>query len=260
MQGDFGVPDWPPASVSIVRPTKPTLKQRLGYWVFDRLHLSRFFFDQARTELAAAGLRWKYFLLPWRRRERKRLLTLQGAYVNVACGPGVAPALVNIDLFPCAPDVVGWDCRWSLPFADDSVAGIRAEQFVEHLEPREELRAFFGACRRTLRPGGVLRIIVPDAERYLRAYCEGGMERFRELAVVEPLPDDLPTRMDVVNHIFHQWHEHRWGYDYETLEHRLKSAGFREIRRSSFRESAAPPLAVDLEHHRPYSLYVEAVK
>ena len=46
----------------------------------------------------------------------------------------------------------------------------------EHIEPREELPRFLGDCHRALEPGGVLRIIVPDAERYLQAYCQGGLE------------------------------------------------------------------------------------
>jgi hypothetical protein len=73
-------------------------------------------------------------------------------------------------------------------------------------------------------------------------------------------PDDLPTRMDVVNHIFHQWHEHRWGYDLETLAHRLTRAGFGQVERMSYQCSIDPLLAQDREQHAPYSLYVDAVK
>ena len=180
--------------------------------------------------------------------------------VNAACGPHVAPGFVNLDINETVRGVVPWDCRRTLPFSDATVAGIRAEQFVEHLEPREDLPRFFADALRVLRPGGVLRVIVPDAEAYLRAYCRNDLEGFRELAVPDPFPADLPTRMDVVNHIFHQWHEHRWAYDFETLERRLREAGFGRIERMRYRESRDPRLACDLDVHAPYSLYVDATK
>jgi predicted SAM-dependent methyltransferase len=167
---------------------------------------------------------------------------------------------VNIDLRASHPDVVALDCRRRLPFGDQSIAGIRAEHFFEHLEPREEVPAFLAECRRVLVDGGVLRIIVPDTERYLRAYCRDDLSGFRDLSVPLPFPDDLPTRMDVVNHTFHQWHEHRWGYDLETLVHRLQSSGFARVTKMGFRSSIDPELASDREEHAPYSLYVDAVK
>ena len=155
---------------------------------------------------------------------------------------------------------MGWDCRRRLPLADGSAAGIRAEHFVEHLEPREHLPAFLEDCRRALRPGGVLRIIVPDAERYLMAYCRADLLGFWDLEVPNPFPDDLPTRMDVINHVFHQWHEHRWAYDFEALEHRLRAAGFTRVDRAAYNSSRDPKLGQDRDVHAPYSLYVEAIK
>jgi hypothetical protein len=75
-----------------------------------------------------------------------------------------------------------------------------------------------------------------------------------------PVLFGLPTRMDVINHVFHSWHEHRWAYDFETLSHRLRAAGFTEIARAAFGRSLLPALAQDRPHRAPYSLYVEAVK
>jgi predicted SAM-dependent methyltransferase len=237
-----------------------TLKQRFGRWLFARMPVTRFLFDQLRGEADATLMRLGNSLLPWRRRRFAELRRRRDLLVNVACGPYVLAEFVNLDLFPCRSEVVGWDCRRSLPLADGSARGIRVEHFVEHLEPREELPAFLRDSFRVLRPGGVLRIAVPDAERYLRAYCSPDLSGFHELGVPDPLPSDLPTRMDVVNHIFHQWHEHRWGYDFETLAHRLRSAGFDRIERSEYKVSHRAALAQDRNEHAPYSLYVEAIK
>ena len=106
----------------------------------------------------------------------------------------------------------------------------------------------------------MLRIIVPDTERYLQAYCRGDLSGFWELEVPNPFPADLPTRMDIINHVFHQWHEHRWAYDFETLVHRLNAAGFTRVERSAYLQSRDPRLAQDRDVHAPYSLYVEAIK
>jgi predicted SAM-dependent methyltransferase len=236
-----------------------TVRQRVGAWVFPRLPITRFLFDQLRLELNALGTRASYRCLPWRRARLRVARSMHDVLLNVACGPHVQPDFLNIDLFPCEADVFPWDCRRSLPLANQAAAAVRAEHFVEHLDPREELPAFLAAARRVLRPGGVLRIVVPDAERYLRAYCDDEPDAFRQLGVPNPFPQDLPTRMDVVNHVFHQWHEHRWAYDFAALAHRLRVAGFARVERMSFMVSLDPRLACDRDVHAPYSLYVDAV-
>ena len=241
-------------------PESPTRKQRLGRWLFQRLPITRFLFDLLRDEVAAALVRVQNAWLPGRRRRLRRLRAQRDLRVNVACGPQVLPGFVNLDLRRASSEVIAWDSRRSLPVSDGAARGIRAEQFVEHLETREELPAFLRDCHRALASGGVLRVIVPDTERYLRAYCRGDLTGFRELDVPNPFPEDLPTRMDVINHVFHQWHEHRWAYDFETLVHRLSAAGFTTVERSAYQRSRDSQLANDRDVHAPYSLYVEAVK
>jgi predicted SAM-dependent methyltransferase len=237
----------------------PTIKQRIGRVIFPRLPITRFLFDQLRFEANAWIVRGQNALLPGRRRRLRQIRAMRHLLVNVACGPQILEGFINVELVG-PPPRVRWDCRTSLPVADGSAAGIRVEHFFEHIEPREHVPAFLNDCRRALEPGGVLRVIVPDAERYLRAYCAPGLDALREMAVPIPFPDDLPTRMDVINHVFHSWHEHRWAYDFETLSHRLRAAGFTIVERSAFRESRLPALAQDRDQHAPYSLYVEAVK
>ena len=244
-------PDLRPAS---------TLKKRVGSFLFARLPVTRFLFDILRDEVNSTVVRAKNAVLPWRRRRLARLRAGRDLLVNVACGGHVLGGFVNLDLHPATPAVVGWDSRRTLPLADGSARGIRVEHFVEHLETREELPAFLRECHRALRRAGVLRVIVPDGERYLQAYCRSDLSGFRELDVPDPFPSDLPTRMDVINHMFHQWHEHRWGYDLETLAHRLRQAGFTEVERSVYRQSREAALADDRDVHAPYSLYVDAVK
>jgi len=256
----MGSPSLTTTAGSTTRGHSRTLKHRFRDWLFPRMPITRFLFEQLRTEMNCGKVRLQNSLLPSRRRILRQIRQMREIHANVACGPRPLRGFLNLDLHTLRPEVIPWDCRWDLPFADGSVAGVRAEHFLEHLEPREELPAFLKACWRVLKTGGVLRVIVPDAERYLRAYCRNDLAGFSELAVPMPFPMDLPTRMDVVNHVFHQFHEHRWGYDFETLAHRLHACGFSGVEKTSYQRSLDAELAQDCENHAPYSLYVDAIK
>lgn len=236
-----------------------TIKQRIGKWLFAHMPITRFLFDQLRIE-ANAIIVW--FLNQFWPRQRSRLRQIRkgdNLRVNVACGPHVVPGFVNLDLFGTSPEIVRWDCRQSLPLRDASAIGIRAEQFIEHLEVREELPSFLADCLRALKPGGILRVIVPDTRKYMEGYLQSDLGALEALTWPS-FSDELPTRLDLVNHVFHQYHEHRWAYDFENLKHRLTTAGFKTIVQTAFRQSADPELACDREVHAPYSLYVDAVK
>lgn len=235
-----------------------TIKQCFGRWLIGRLPITRALFDDIRVELCSAALGIRNHVDPWRRQRLRALRKTTGLLVNVACGPQVIEGFVNLDLRASHRSVFEWDCRRTLPFASGSVAGLRAEHFFEHLDPRDEAPRFLAEVRRVLQPGGVVRLIVPDAGRYLEAYVRGNLSGFDALAVPRPFPTDLPTRMDVINHVFHQWGEHRWAYDLETLSHRLVAAGFAAIQHSAFRRGLDLRLADDRDVHASYSLYVDA--
>ena len=237
-----------------------TLKQRLGKSLFAHMPITRFLFDQLRFEInALLVVSFLNRFSPRQRAKLQRIRAQHGVRVNVACGPHIEPGFVNLDLFAASPEVVRWDCRWTLPLRDGTAVGIRAEQFLEHLEVLEELPSFLADCLRVLRPGGVLRVIVPDARRHIEAYLHADVAAFEAL-IWPAFSKELPTKMDVVNHVFHQYHEHRWAYDFENMKHRLETAGFIRIQQMSYRQSNDPALACDREVHAPYSLYVEAFK
>jgi predicted SAM-dependent methyltransferase len=159
-----------------------------------------------------------------------------------------------------------WDCRKSLPFPDSSAKCIFTEHFVEHLDYCEEIPYFLSECHRVLEPGGVIRIIVPDAQKYLQGYCLGGWD---QLAKVRPLGPGLSdihfgskynTKMELLNVVFRQYFEHKFAWDYETLEFALRRYGFPSVHRQSFGQSLLERLALDMPERASESLYVEAVK
>jgi predicted SAM-dependent methyltransferase len=224
-----------------------------------RLPVTRLLVDQVGLELASLATRASYLCLPWRRSKLRDVRTTPDTLVNVACGSHIQPQFLNIDLFPCASSVFAWDCRRSLPLATRTAAGIRAEHFVERLDPRVELPAFLADARRALRPGAVLRIVAADAERYVRAYVGNDAAAFEELVGTHALSHDPPTRMDVLNQIFYHGQRRRWAYDFDTLAQRLRAAGFVRVERMAFKVSLDPRLACDRDRHAAWSLYVDAI-
>src|SRR5665213_1039902 len=115
-----------------------TLKQRIGKWLFAHMPITRFLFDQIRVELNAFWVGFLNVFSPGQRLKLRHIRSGDDLRVNVACGPHVEPGFVNVDLFSASPEVLRWDCRWTLPLKDASATGVRVEHFLEHLEVREE--------------------------------------------------------------------------------------------------------------------------
>ena len=186
--------------------------------------------------------------------------------VNVGPGPYGKAGWVNVDVFKGPLVDCLYDCRKSLPFPDASVRGIFCEHFFEHIDYTEEVPHFLSECHRFLKKDGVLRLILPDAEKYLRAYCNGGWE---ELARVRPLDPEhtdphsnckYNTPMELVNVVFRQGHEHKFAYDFETLRFLLQRYGFSKVVRQEYGTTLMPELCLDLVARASESIYVDARK
>jgi predicted SAM-dependent methyltransferase len=237
-----------------------SLKQQVGRRVIPALGVNGRTFGMLRFEVNAAITRVVGRMSPRARRARRAIAGQSHLKVNVGSGGEGSAGWINIDIGRHHRDqTLAWDIRRSLPFADGQVAMIRAEHVVEHLEFREDIPRFFAEARRVLEPGGHLRIVVPDGERWVRAYASGDQREWNALGCTR-LPDDMPSRMSMLNHVFHQGGEHQFAWDFETMEYALRRAGFEKIYKRAFGESGVNELASDLERHALYSLYVEAVK
>jgi SAM-dependent methyltransferase len=67
--------------------------------------------------------------------------------------------------------VLAHDLRLGIPFPDGHFDAVYHAHLLEHLAPAEAAR-LLAECRRVLRPGGVLRVVVPDLEAIARLYLE----------------------------------------------------------------------------------------
>lgn len=199
-------------------------------------------------------------------RQRRELAGLKHVWVNLGAGAAGRDGWVNVDAFPAPGITLTCDCRGSLPLPDGCALGIFTEHFLEHVDYDREVPGLLADCLRILQPGGVIRIIVPDAERYLRAYCSDGWQELEQLRGLDASHRDpyfqtpLQTKMELVNLLFRQFGEHKFAYDYASLEHALIAAGFTGVQRASFDVSLLAGLAIDTPSREHESLYVEAVK
>lgn len=89
--------------------------------------------------------------------------------LNLGCGSVCHPDWVNLDFIAAVPEVVACDLREPFPFADGSVEACYASHVLEHFS-RQDASKFVLECRRVLRSGGVLRLVVPDLENIAVAY------------------------------------------------------------------------------------------
>jgi predicted SAM-dependent methyltransferase len=169
--------------------------------------------------------------------------------LNVGCGVKRKEGWVNVDLFPTAD--VKTDARRHLPFRENSAVFIYSEHFFEHLEYPEEATGFLRESLRVLGPGGIFSVGIPDVERALRAYADGGFSRE---ALGLPFVDWCETPMQNLNFLFHQGGEHKQLYDFATLEKVLREVGFCHVRRREFDSQ------LDSEDRRAGTMYVDAQK
>lgn len=155
------------------------------------------------------------------------------------------------------------DIRRKLPLKDRSVKYIYCSHVLEHFE-RWQAIEILKECRRVLKVGGWLRLVIPDLRKMVKKYSQNkGSPRapddfFRE--VWGFYKDRQPKNiLDKLKRKFIRGHE--WGYDKENLTVALTEAGFEKIRERKFRQGAVPDLeSLDLEIHRWVSLYMEVQK
>lgn len=213
------------------------------YWILDNMRELRMLLVRIFASLPVQRIKIS-------RLERKGTLRLL-----FGCGETAFPGWVGIDCYLRHNVDLLLDLRRPLPFSDATVSYCYSEHVLEHLRPEEGLRHLRDVLR-VLRPGGVYRIVVPDAVRFFERYLAGD-EAFFRLAF--PWAD---RPMQAIWHIVNWGGDHRNVLDFAELDYMGKQAGFIEVRRSEANRSAIPDLRIDKADAQRIaeSLYVEMVK
>jgi predicted SAM-dependent methyltransferase len=91
--------------------------------------------------------------------------------LQLGCGGRFHAGWTNLDLHPQHSSVRRHDVAAPLPFPSQHFDAVYHAHLLEHL-PRDQAARFLCECFRVLRPGGVLRVVVPDLEQIARMYLE----------------------------------------------------------------------------------------
>ncbi len=178
--------------------------------------------------------------------------------LNIGCGTDYKKGWINIDNNSdnnIEKLDLNWDLRNPLPYDDNSVDFIFHEHFMEHLTVEEGIQSTKDFIR-VLKPGGVLRIATPDLALAVDKYIN--LPISEDPVVKRYKLDFIQTKAERLNMAF-SWWGHKWLYDWEELERRLKEAGCKKIDKSKLRVSKYPELC-HLEIRDNSTLIAEVTK
>jgi predicted SAM-dependent methyltransferase len=186
-------------------------------------------------------------------------------YLHLGCGDYRFEGFLNTDSFANRNVDLNIDLRFPLPLEDGRWRGVYAHHVVEHIG-YEPARQLFRECFRILKPGGTFRVVVPDAEIFLRHYADADAAARRRIFELYPpwVMDDLQlkTPMEMVNYVFRDsvFNQHLFAWDFETLALRLGEAGFKVERAKPGESRDASLSGRDEMGWAQFSLYVDAIK
>lgn len=174
--------------------------------------------------------------------------------LNWGCGDHLGAGWINSDAKRGPGIDMVADIRAGLPLDDDSVDYAVSVHALPELSYREQLPAL-RELRRVLRPGGALRLVLPDLDRAIDAYREGRRDYF------EVPPEEAGSDGGrFISHIL--W----FGYS-RTLftadfgAELLERAGFGGVERCAYRRTGSPfGEIVELDNREGESFYLEARK
>jgi predicted SAM-dependent methyltransferase len=178
--------------------------------------------------------------------------------LHIGAGNNYLLGWLNMDFRSKDPRIVYVNAKEPFPFSNDVFDYIFNEHFFEHLEYPHEAEIFLKECLRIMKPGGVGRIGVPDTEYAIKAYIENNKDYFDTCRKLWH-PQYCTTKMESINFHFRQKGQHKFAYDYETLEKIIIQSGFTDVIKSKYNSSDNEELRVD-NWSIPGTLYVEFKK
>jgi predicted SAM-dependent methyltransferase len=175
------------------------------------------------------------------------------ARLNVGCGPQPAAGWINHDWKPIHGIDLHGDIREGLTLPDHSMDYVVAMHFLQDLL-WGDIPPALRELRRVLRPGGVLRVGLPDLDKAIAAYQRGDAAYFH-------VPDEhargiatkLVTQIIWYGSVFTP-------FTFAVAEEWLQDAGYREVKRCAFGQTFSPHAdIVSLDNRERESFYAEAI-
>lgn len=174
--------------------------------------------------------------------------------LQIGCGKFPRPGWINTDnkVRPGIDCVA--DLRGDLPFAGGTFDYAAAIHVLPHI-PLAGLAPALARIRRVLKPGGVLRLALPDLERAIAAFQRRDAAYF---AVPDSQWKSLGAKL-VAQIVWHN--DIRTPFTFDLAAEALEKAGYGAVARCAFREThSRHPEIVELDNREGESFFVEATK
>ena len=184
------------------------------------------------------------------------LATTDVPKLHIGCGPFVMEGWLNVDINCYRPDIRYLDAGKPYPYPDHSFNYIYSEHLFEHLSI-EEQTMMLQECYRILKPGGRMRLAMPNLHFLMELYLHPDKEcnrrylvwSYRLFGMKQGVPEvtekDYPIH--VINNFFRLW-GHQFIHTPESFENLAKGIGFQDIRPYPIGSSDTPALQ-GLEKH-----------
>jgi SAM-dependent methyltransferase len=174
--------------------------------------------------------------------------------LNWGCGEHTAPGWINSDANGEGGADLVCDIRQGLPLEESSVDyAVSVHAFPELAYP--EVVPALQELRRVLKPGGVLRLVLPDLQKGIEAFIHGNDDYF--------LVDESEVRSRGGRFIVHLlWYGYsRTLFTADFVEELLVRAGFADVAECQYRRTPSRfPGIVELDNRESESLFVEGTK
>jgi SAM-dependent methyltransferase len=174
--------------------------------------------------------------------------------LHFGCGPITPYGWVNADIeaFP-GVDIVA-DIRNGLPLADDSFDYIVSIHVLPEI-PYGDLDRTLTELKRVLKPGGVLRLALPNMDFAIQAYLAKDVDYFL-------IPDEVVRSLSGKMIVQLLWYgRSRSMFTAEFATELLARNGYSSIQPCPFRQTASPfPGIVELDDRELESFFIEARK
>ena len=174
--------------------------------------------------------------------------------LNWGCGGHTMPGWINSDQKE-GPDIdLSCDIRRGLPLTDGSMDYAVSIHALPEV-PYDGIIPVLRELRRVIKPGGVLRLCLPDLLKGVDAYRRGDKDYFL-------VPDEdarSPGAKLVVQLIWYGYSRTLFTSDF--IAEMLLKAGFSRVEHCAFGQTSGPFTdIVDLDNREAESLFVEAYK